>query len=119
VHEIWHAVLSRSDARLAAINLTSGPVHLIVQRPADEVEVVAIDAREWRFTEALFAGMPLGEALEGAEVGVGACLAGYLAAGRIAAVMSADKDLFGKSRLRPKRRIGGHVARQGTSMPPR
>src|SRR5213076_3146494 len=47
VHEIWHAVLTRDDARLTSIDLTAAPVHLIVQRPADEVEVVAIDADEW------------------------------------------------------------------------
>jgi hypothetical protein len=92
VHEIWQAVLARDDMRLAAIDLTSGPVYLIVQRPANEVEVVTMDASEWRFTEALFAGTPLGAALEVADIEAAGCLARHLAAGRIAAISAANRE---------------------------
>lgn len=86
VHEIWRAVLSRDEGLLAAIDLTAGPVHLIVQRIRGEVEVVAMDSPEWLFAKALLGGLPLGRAVEEAHVDAGPALARHLAAGRIVAV---------------------------------
>jgi hypothetical protein len=85
---IWRGVLGSDDA-LAAVDLASGPVHLLAERGADGVEVSRLDAAAWRLAAALCAGRPLAEVLA-------ACpqpterrahelmLAGHLAAGRFA-----------------------------------
>lgn len=85
IHAIWHAVLARDDAQIASIDLSAGPVHLIVQRLDDDVEAVAIEASEWRFAEALLTGHRLGRLLELDEIDAAPCLARHLAAGRIVA----------------------------------
>ena len=86
VDEIWRAVLAHDDAALGAIDLTAGPVWLLVQRYATGVEVTRIDEPAWRFSKALFAGHPLGTALENA-IGTDApiLLAEHIAAGRFVA----------------------------------
>ena len=86
VDAIWHAVLQQDEAAMAAIELGSGPVCLIVQRMGDHVDVVRLDENAWRFAGALFDGRSLGAALESA-VGVDApaLLAEHLRAGRFVA----------------------------------
>jgi hypothetical protein len=88
IHQIWRAVLARDEAGLASIDLAAGAAHLIVQRIAEEVEVLAIDSEEWLFSEALLTGMPFGHAIERAEVDAAACLARHLAQGRIVGVVA-------------------------------
>jgi Putative DNA-binding domain len=83
VDAIWRAVLAGDDAALAAINLGSGAVWLLIERGAGAVEVIRLDERPWRFAEALFAGQPLPEALDltqSADAPV--WLAAHIAAGR-------------------------------------
>ncbi|AFQ51879.1 putative DNA-binding domain-containing protein [Burkholderia cepacia] len=60
---IWRAVLDRDDAAMHAIRLDDGPVHLLVQRTAESVETVRLDADEYRITAALFAGATVRDAL--------------------------------------------------------
>jgi hypothetical protein len=85
-HTIWRAVLESDDATLTALDLADGPVHLLVQRLATGVEVNRIDEAAFRFTAALSAGQPLGEALACADHSSAATvLAEHLAAGRFIA----------------------------------
>jgi len=86
VDELWRAVLAQDDAALGAIDLAAGPVWLLVQRSSTGVEVIRIDEPAWRFSTALFAGHPLGTALENA-IGTDApiLLAEHIAAGRFVA----------------------------------
>src|SRR6516164_8786205 len=67
VDAIWRAVLTRDDAALAAIDLSTGAVWLLVERRAGEIEVAQLDERPWKFAEALFAGHTLSAALAAAN----------------------------------------------------
>ena len=79
---IWRAVLDQDDGAMAAIELRSGPVWLLVQRTAVGVEVDRIDASAWRLTEKLFAGRPIEAAIAAAPTANAAGLiAEHLAAG--------------------------------------
>ncbi len=64
---IWLAVLERDEAAMAAINLASGPVWLLVQRAGSDIHAVRLSEPEWRVAEALFSGRPLGAALAAAS----------------------------------------------------
>jgi hypothetical protein len=97
---IWRGVLDGDDAALAAVDLASGPVHLLVERGAAGVQVSRLAAATWRFAAALCAGRPLadvfeefseaaGETLESPE----AALAAHLAAGRFTDFRLADVHL--------------------------
>ena len=91
VDVIWRAVLAQDDTALAEINLASGPVWLMVQRLATGVDVTRIDERAWRFAAELFAGLPLGVALDAADgLDAPALLAEHFAAGRFIAFSFAD-----------------------------
>jgi hypothetical protein len=82
VDTIWRAVLARDDAALAAIDLSSGKVWLLVERNANAIEVMRLDEPRWQFAEALFAGRPLLVALESiASAQAPRWLAEHLAAG--------------------------------------
>ena len=86
VDAIWYAVLHQDDAALGAIDLADGPACLMVQRLADEVEVMRLDEPAWRFTAALLGGQPLGVALDAAQgIDSPALLAQHLSAGRCVA----------------------------------
>lgn len=83
---IWRAVLERDDAALAALDISDAPVHLLIQRTTDSVEVIRIDEASFRFTSALVAGGTLGEALAGIDASCAAAvLADHLAARRFVA----------------------------------
>ena len=83
---IWRAVLAQDDAALAAIDLASGPVWLIVERAASGIDVTRVGGQAWRFTADLLAGQPLGIALEAAEdIDAPSLLADHLKAGRFSA----------------------------------
>lgn len=86
VDTIWRAVLQHDEAALAAIDLGSGPVCLIVQRLGDAVEVERLHERAWRFATALLGGQALRAALDVAQGDDGpALLAEHLLAGRCVA----------------------------------
>ncbi len=83
VDAIWHAVLQQDDAAMAAIDLADGPAHLMVQRLADEVEVIRLDEGAWRFAAMLFSGEALGATVDAAQgIDAPALLAQHLSAGR-------------------------------------
>jgi hypothetical protein len=82
VDSIWRAVLASDNAALAAIDLSSGKVWLLVERNANGIEVTRLDELHWRFAEALFSGRPLAVALESiASAQTPGWLAEHLAAG--------------------------------------
>jgi hypothetical protein len=83
---IWRAVLNGDDAALAAIDLASGTVRLLVERRASGVEVARLSEPEWRFAAALFAGTPLHDAIgECPDFDAARALAAHLSAGRFVA----------------------------------
>jgi hypothetical protein len=80
---IWRAVLDGDDAALAALDLHPTPIHLLVQRCSNGIEVNRLDESEWRFAVALCTGQTLQAALDEATViDATALIAGHLAAGR-------------------------------------
>lgn len=86
VDDIWRAVLTSDDETLAKLNVEAGPVHLLVERRSTGIEVVRLDAPQWRFIAALCAGQPLQSALElAANFDASAALAEHLAVGRFVA----------------------------------
>jgi hypothetical protein len=88
---IWRAVLAQDDAALAAIDLESGPVWLLVHRAGTDVEVRTLSESAWCFTAALFAGRALHQALDEAQCAEAqAMLAEHLAAGRFSGFSLAD-----------------------------
>ena len=66
VDTIWRAVLQQDHAAMSAIDLAGEAVCLMVQRLADQVEVMRLDMGPWQFGVALFSGHPLGAALDAA-----------------------------------------------------
>lgn len=79
---IWRAVLSCDDLQMAAIDLGSGPVWLLVRRRETGLEVVRLSPSEWRFAAELCASRPLQAAIAAApEIDAVALLADYLIAG--------------------------------------
>jgi hypothetical protein len=79
---IWRAVLQQDDAALRAIEFADEPVHLLVQRVNEGVDILRLSAGEWRISKALFAGEALRAALARAPEADGFALVGaYLARG--------------------------------------
>jgi hypothetical protein len=88
---IWQAVLAEDDAALGAIDLSSGPEWLLVERDANGVEVSALAECEWRFAHALCAGESLAAAIDASPDGdIPLFLARHLAAGRIVGFRISD-----------------------------
>jgi hypothetical protein len=83
---IWRAVLAGDDAAMAAIDLTSGPACLLIERCDDGVQVTRLSAGAWQFTAGLMAGSRLFEAVAGVASEdveeINTWLAAHLAAGR-------------------------------------
>ncbi|MEO5660733.1 MAG: DNA-binding domain-containing protein [Polaromonas sp.] len=101
---IWRAVLADdNDAALAAIDLSSGPAWLLVQRGPMGVELVHLAPAHWHFVSALFAGRPLGLVLaEHPAVDATAALADLLANGRLVAFgLAAHAEQLQSSRSLP------------------
>jgi hypothetical protein len=83
VDMIWQAVLSRDDAALAALDLDTGAVHLLVQRLESGVTVERLDGPAWRFAADLCGGRPLQAALDAAgAIDASMLLAEHLASRR-------------------------------------
>jgi len=79
---IWRAVLGEDDSALSVIDPDSGPAWLLVRRLSTGIDVRRLNEREWRFTSALGAGMPLAATFDVArDFGTSALLADHLAAG--------------------------------------
>jgi hypothetical protein len=94
---IWRGVLGGDDAALAAIDVMSGPVHLLVELGASGIDVSRLDPAAWRFAAALCEGQPLAETLAACpqpagEPGHEVMLAGHLAAGRFVDFHLASHD---------------------------
>jgi hypothetical protein len=80
---IWRGVLNGDDAALAAVDVDSGPAHLLVERRVSGVEVSRLDEAAWRLTAALCDGRPLEMALaQAGEAQTYVLLAEQLTAGR-------------------------------------
>jgi len=80
---IWRAVLDQSDTAMAAIELATGPVHLLIEGDAAGVQVRRLGAAAWDFTARLCAGRPLYAVLaDGPDGQASAWLAEHLASGR-------------------------------------
>jgi hypothetical protein len=83
---IWSAVLDENSEAMAAINLRTAAVQLLVERDANGVQVRRLSDWGWQFTRALAQGKPMHAALEGIEVPSGealnALLAEHLTSGR-------------------------------------
>ena len=93
VDAIWRAVLGRDDAALAAIDLSTGAVRLLIERRVGEIEVTRMDQRQWTFAEALFAGRSLSTALALADHTYAvAWLAAHLAAGHLGDFALSDAE---------------------------
>jgi len=75
------AALAGDELRLAALDVDAGPVHLLVSRGAEGVEVRRLEAGAWRFAEALMMGQCLGQALQHAGVDVTSWLTEHLVRG--------------------------------------
>jgi hypothetical protein len=93
VDAIWRAVLARDDEGLAAIDLSSGTVRLLVERRVGQIEMTRMDERRWKFAEALFAGRSLSAALVVADdPDATAWLAEHLAAGHFQEFTLSDAE---------------------------
>jgi hypothetical protein len=80
---IWRAVLADDDDALAAIDLTCGPIRLLVERRATSVAAERLAERPWQFLTALCAGEAIEAALaSGAGFDCASALAEHLAFGR-------------------------------------
>lgn len=88
---IWRAVLERDDSAMAAIDLTHGPVWLLVQRTGNGIDVVELREDQWRFTAALFSRRPLHTALVEAKcTDAPALLAAHLTRGCLTGIAPAN-----------------------------
>jgi len=56
VDVIWRAVLAEDERTLRAVDLRSGPVHLVVGRRSTAVEVARLEETAWHFLAELHAG---------------------------------------------------------------
>jgi hypothetical protein len=99
---IWRGVLGGDDAALAAIDLKSGPVFLLVERSATGVDVSCLDVDAWRIAAALCEGQPLVGVFADCPQPAGGpghevMLAGHLAAGRFVDFRLAPHDALALS----------------------
>lgn len=94
IDDVWRAVLGQDDDAMDAINLASGPVHLVVERVGDRVHVSRVSPHEWSASVALTQGIALQHVVEAcsADVDVPALLAMHLAAGRFVAFQCSTLD---------------------------
>jgi hypothetical protein len=90
---IWRAVLGGDDRAFAALDLSAGPVFLLIEQRAAGVEVARLQEPAWRFLDALCRGEPLHAVMDSArDRDVSSLLAEHLAAGRLAAFTLSPPD---------------------------
>lgn len=93
VDAVWRAVLEQDTPAMQAIRLDGGPVHLLVQRVTDGVDMIRLGNGEYRIATALFAGEPVRDALFHATHADGyALVAMLLARGCFADAVPASDD---------------------------
>jgi hypothetical protein len=80
---IADAVLAGNDEAMAAIDLASGSVRLVVNRGPNGVDARRLTPSEHDFTRRLFAGERFGEILQSAGPDGAACLADHFVNGRL------------------------------------
>ena len=83
--QIADAVLSGDAAAMAEVDLSSGPVRLLVHRGSAGLETQRFEPRTYEFVSRLCAGEALGTLIETAPVEAPALLAEQLAKGRLSA----------------------------------
>lgn len=79
---IWRATIDEDDDALAAIDLDEGPLFFIVSRGVHGLSVTRASADEFRFAEAVFAGIALPRVLAGVDADMSESLAAHFTAGR-------------------------------------
>jgi hypothetical protein len=90
---IWRAVLSGGDAALAAIDLTTEPLWLLVHRGSKGIAVRRLTQEEAHWTAVLCSGSALAEAMPQRESAVFVqLLADHLAQGRFAGFATREPD---------------------------
>ena len=83
VDVIWRAVLEGDDAALAALDLSTGPFWLLIERLDDGINVQRMSESAWRLTAELCSEKPLHAALEAfPDYDASVLLADHLAKGR-------------------------------------
>jgi hypothetical protein len=79
-------VLGQDSEAMAGVDLRAGPVHLLIERDANGIQVRTLAASAWQFTQHLVAGVTLyiafGELPQPHE-DINALLANHLAAWRV------------------------------------
>lgn len=93
VDEIWRAIIENNDSALAQVDIDSGPVWLMIERRHSGVAVERMERTSWHLTRELLAGATI-ESIAGplGELNLAAEIAAHLAAARIVAFSSAQKD---------------------------
>lgn len=82
---IWRASLAGDDAALGQVDIDAGPVHLLIERNANGVEVARLSVEAWRFLSDLCSERLIEEALQAAaDFDCSTALAEHLALGRFA-----------------------------------
>lgn len=94
--QIADAVLSGDDAAMAQVDLSSGPVHLLVHRGPDGVEAQRLEPDTYGFVSRLCAGEELGALLDTVPPQAPALLAEALAQGRLTAFRVGSAGAFEK-----------------------
>ncbi len=84
--QIADAVLSGDEAAIAEVDLSSGPVRLLVHRGPAGLETTRIGPRAYEFVSRLCAGEALGRLIETAPMEAAVLLAEQLAKGRLGAL---------------------------------
>jgi len=80
---IADTVLSGDDEAMASVDLSTGPVWLVVHRGPDGIEAQRVDPTAYRFIQRLCAGEPLGSLLEAAVSDIEILLAEQFTKGRL------------------------------------
>lgn len=93
VDQIWGAVLAQDDAAMAAVDLDSGPVALLVERRESDVDVTRMDESAWQFMTMLCARRQLQDAMDTVpDLDVATTLAEHLTSGRFVDVAVAAQN---------------------------
>jgi hypothetical protein len=96
---IWSATIDEDDDALAAIDLDEGPLFFIVSRSAHGISVTRASADEFRFAEAIFAGIALSRALAAVDADMSESLTAHFTAGRFTGIHLEQPNTQGGARL--------------------
>lgn len=97
--QIADAVLSGDEAAMAQVDLSSGPVRLVIHRGANGVEAQRLAPDAYCFISRLCAGEALGSLLETAPSAASTLLAEQLVKGRLTAFRIGSSDPSAKDKL--------------------